>query len=86
MQLPPVGRLGDDTAAGGHNQGMPGGDLVEHGRFQRAKTAFPVAGKNLRNGATSHLFEAGVGIDEAVVQRFREVPAHAAFAAAHHPH
>ena len=71
MQFAPIGRLGDDTAAGGHNQGMPGGDLVEHGRFQGAKPALPFAGKNLRNGATSHLLEAGVGVDEAVVQRLR---------------
>ena len=63
---------------------MPGGDLVQNGRFQGAEPRLTVAGEQLGNGFAGHLFQTGVCIKEAVAQGLGQGPAHGTFAATHH--
>ena len=63
---------------------MPGGDLVQNGRFQGAEPRLALAGKQLGDRPAGHLFQAGVGIEEAVTQGLGQGPAHGTFAAPHH--
>ena len=65
---------------------MPTGDLIEHRCFELAKARLPLAGKHLRDAAPGHLLDAAVGIEKAIAQELRQVPAGGALAAAHHSH
>ena len=84
VQLAPVFWAGHHATAGGHHQGMPGGDLVQNRRFQGPEPRLALAGEQLGDRLAGHLFHAGVGIEEAVAQGLGQGPAHGAFAAAHH--
>ena len=82
----PVLLAGHHAAAGGDDEGMPAGDLVEHRGFEGPEAGFAVAGKDLANRPLGHLFHGGVGIDEAIAQGLGQGLAQGAFARAHHPH
>ena len=82
--MAPVPGPGDHAAAGGHHQGMPVGDRIEHGGFQVAEAGFAVAGEDLRDGAAGRLGDDAVGVDEAIAQGFGQGATHRALAGPHH--
>ena len=84
--MAPVLLAGHHAAAGGDDEGMPAGDLVEHRGLEGPEAGFTVAGKDLANRPLGRLLHGAVGIDEAIAQGLGQGLAQGAFARAHHSH
>ena len=70
----------------GHHQGVPSGQLIQHGGFHGPELLFASLGEDRGDRATRRLLKGGVGVEEAIPQGSGQRLAHGAFAGAHHAH